>query len=256
MRALYFTVQAGFGVGFGGTLLTEKDEHVDLDVLYFTSFAVCILGSLSVFSLFAFFLHEFRLHAFRSEVKNESKRLGLAPSKERVKCGKMVSNIVHWVLGGWLNSVCGSTLSALVFGSVMMSFVVIFGIVLGMESEKLNFHEALYFTISSIQSSGMIIPQLTTNSEIGCTLLVLIGVPTHAAFMSLLLESFIRPYAKSLEKKILKHRTTKEEQKLLEVTHFICLGFQIVLSESALHCNCRKLESLTSISTTMITMTL
>lgn len=210
--SLFFTVQAGYGVGFGGAMVLNVSDvnNIQVDVLYFTTFFVCCLGSLSVFSLYAFFFHEFQLHAFQSHMDKESK-------SRNKKMASYVSRSIHWFCGGWINDIFGLELPPVAYASLMMGFVMIVGIAVGMCEEGLTVHEAIYFTISAIQTSGLADPENNRKSMLGCTFLVLFGVPTYAAFCSLCLERIVRPYTKRLQDKILRHKSKTHDQYLVDV---------------------------------------
>ena len=49
-----------------------------------------------------------------------------------------------------------------------------------------------------------------------CTLLVVVGVPTYAAFCSLLLERIVRPYTTRLRRKMMRHRLASHDNSLLQ----------------------------------------
>ena len=228
--ALYFTIQAGFGVGFGGAMILNEGQHMTLDVLYFTTIGVCLGGSMSVFSLFAFFLNECRLHAFESSNLGQKERqregrgagalLLTGPVSSRRRLATMCSKAVHWMCGGWLNALVGNRvqLPAFAYAGVVFAFVLIAGLVIGVRFEGLTPHESIYFTISAIQSSGMISPRENYKSELSCMFLVLLGVPVYAAFMSLFLESLMAPYQKLLQRKMLRRPNSDEN---LEIMHKI-----------------------------------
>ena len=216
--ALYFIFQAGYGVGFSGALVLNQGKHahgghISLDVIYFTTIFVCLIGSLSVFSLYAFFFHEFQLHAFQSHLDKESREGGGPRKRKRV--GAYVSRSFHWFCGGWLNDLLGIQLPAVAYAALAFGLVVVFGIGIGIGYEGLTFHEAVYFTISAVQTSGLSAPKENPSSELLCTLLVIIGVPTYAALCSLLLERIVRPYTTRLQKKMMRHRLASHDNLFL-----------------------------------------
>jgi hypothetical protein len=130
-----------------------------------------------------------------------------------------VSRSIHWFCGGWLNDIFGLELPPVAYASLMMMFVLIVGIAVGMCEQGLTVHEAIYFTISAIQTSGLADPENNRRSMLGCTFLVLFGVPTYAAFCSLCLERIVRPYTRRLQNKMMRHtsKDRKRNQHLVDV---------------------------------------
>lgn len=210
--------QAGYGVGFGGPLVLNRgdNDRISIDVLYFTTVVVCLIGSLSVFSLYAFFFHEFQLHAFQSHLDKESKSAFQARCNKKKKMAAYVSRSFHWVCLGWMNDLLGLQLPAVAYASIAMILVLAMGVGIGVGYEGLDFHEALYFTVSTVQTSGLAAPKEKPKSEVMCTLLVVVGVPTYAAFCSLLLERIVRPYTTRLRRKMMRHRLASHDNSLLQ----------------------------------------
>lgn len=211
--------QAGYGVGFGGPLVLRPHDDstkIEVDVLYFTTIVVCLIGSLSVFAFYAFFFHEFQLHAFQSSLDKESRKSFECEVNRKKKVAAYVSRSFHWFCGGWLNDLCGLSLPPVAYAGLAMLLVLALGVGIGIGVEGMNFHEALYFTVSAVQTSGLSAPKENTRSLILCTLLVVLGVPTYAAFCSLLLERIVRPYTKRLQKKIMRHRLASHDNFLLD----------------------------------------
>ena len=109
----------------------------------------------------------------------------------------------------------GIQLPAVAYAALAFGLVVLFGIGIGIGYEGLTFHEAVYFTISAVQTSGLSAPKENPSSELLCTLLVIIGVPTYAALCSLLLERIVRPYTTRLQKKMMRHRLASHDNLFL-----------------------------------------
>ena len=192
------------------------NNEIPLDVLYFTTIVVCLIGSLSVFSLYAFFFHEFQLHSFQSHLDKESKSAFVGERNKKKKMAAYLSRSFHWLCGGWLNDLCGWQLPAVAYATLMMMLVMFLGVGIGMGYEDLTFHESIYFTISTIQTSGLAVVKENPRSFILVTLLVVVGVPTYAAFCSLLLERITRPYTTRLRKKMMRHRFATHDNVFLQ----------------------------------------
>lgn len=152
--AWYFSIQAGFGVGYGALTVESKGMEVFLIIHLF-------LGAISIAFLVAYLL---------------SRMIDKADQKKKSK-----STIVQEELGepviGW---------KSWLVGSVLLLLVMVMGVLYGILYEKWNFTESLYFIVSTCQTSGLLAPSIKAKDQdnifapLFVSLLVILAVPLWA----------------------------------------------------------------------------
>mmetsp|Transcript_38643 Transcript_38643/g.56413 ORF Transcript_38643/g.56413 Transcript_38643/m.56413 type:complete len:480 (-) Transcript_38643:656-2095(-) len=149
----YYSIQAGFGVGFGA--ITPKAHRIEviltLHIIFGSLFVAFVLSALVT----------------RGIERTKSNRY----SKNNI----MKKSLGQRDLG----------LAHLFVGFALLFLVIIGGVLYGMKKEKWSFSESLLFILSACQTSGLLAPTIKTNSDeyfnpLCVMFLVMVGVPLWA----------------------------------------------------------------------------
>lgn len=152
--AWYFSIQAGFGVGYGALTVRTQGMEIFLIIHLF-------LGAISISFLIAYLIS-------RMIDSSEKKK----KSKARITKEELGEPVIGWK--SW------------VIGSILLLLVIVMGVLYGMLYEKWNFTESLYFIISTCQTSGLLAPAIKPKdpdnlfAPLFVSLLVVLAVPLWA----------------------------------------------------------------------------
>jgi len=152
--AWYFSIQAGFGVGYGALTVRSKGMEVFLSIH-------CFLGAISISFLIAYLL---------------SRMIDKADQKKKKKAVMVQEDLGEPTIG-W---------QSWIVGSILLVLVMVMGILYGVLYEKWDFTESLYFIVSTCQTSGLLPPSINAKdpnnvfAPLFVSLLVVLAVPLWA----------------------------------------------------------------------------